>query len=435
MDSKTVQDYEQILQPKFLQTLQGIQGLSWSSFILDVKDGQYVLEVTAGNPESELWDQASIPLKKAFEDVTAKKLQVALSKASSIEEMRKVVPREAQPYNADSRNPFFLYSLGRSIGVEQLDYPGTLGGFITVTTDGSPRVYGLTNNHVINVGKTTNTQRESTLPPFLPSSCLSWLAFLHIYFGFWQHQSSDPGAAGDPTTIETGNTIYCPNYHDLEATKIHQHDPKLVNYKIGQLYAASGRTLPTPVVNALPCILDWALVDLNGPTRSQLFPNIAKLKYNFEPPRTNRQVLRPGYRANTPFPPGPVTYDPNIHLVPGMDVYKWGRTTGITSSQVMFTRRIINMAEVEQWKGTVHNPGGVTGVAELAVRPRNNEPFCQPGDSGSFVIDEEGHLVGLLWGLADDQDTIVTDIRVVFESIREKLGLGPNAVFGVALRP
>ncbi|KAK1955773.1 hypothetical protein LY78DRAFT_697546 [Colletotrichum sublineola] len=392
MDSKTVQDYEQILQPKFLQTLQGIQGLSWSSFILDVKDGQYVLEVTAGNPESELWDQASISLKKAFEDVTAKKLQVALSKASSIEEMRKVVPREAQPYNADSRNPFFLYSLGRSIGVEQLDYPGTLGGFITVTTDGSPRVYGLTDNHVINVGKTTNTQ------------------------------------PGDPTTIETGNTIYCPNYHDLEATKIHQHDPKLVNYKIGQLYAASGRTLSTPVVNALPCILDWALVDLNGPTRSQLFPNIAKLKYNFEPPRTNRQ-------ANTPFPPGPVTYDPNIHLVPGMDVYKWGRTTGITSSQVMFTRRIINMAEVEQWKGTVHNPGGVTGVAELVVRPRNNEPFCQPGDSGSFVIDEEGHLVGLLWGLADDQDTIVTDIRVVFESIREKLGLGPNAVFGVALRP
>ena len=82
-------------------------------------------------------------------------------KSKTFEEMRSVVPRMPQPYDEKNvNNPFGLYSLGRSIGVEQLDYPGTLGGFITVTRGDNSRVYGLTNNHVVNIGKATNTQRK-----------------------------------------------------------------------------------------------------------------------------------------------------------------------------------------------------------------------------------------------------------------------------------
>ncbi|KAF3761667.1 hypothetical protein M406DRAFT_324210 [Cryphonectria parasitica EP155] len=94
------------------------------------------------------------------------------------------------------------------------------------------------------------------------------------------------------------------------------------------------------------------------------------------------------------------------------------------------TRKVMKIADVETWKGSIYNPNGDVTVAELFVPPRRLEPFCQPGDSGSLVVDGEGHLVGLLWSLADD-DTIVTDIRVVFESIREKMELKADTVFGV----
>ncbi len=68
----------------------------------------------------------------------------------------------------------------------------------------------------------------------------------------------------------------------------------------------------------------------------------------------------------------------------------------------------------------------------MVVGPRRGVPFYDNGDSGSLVVDEQGHVVGLLWAQADD-DVTVTDIRVVFESIREKMGWGPNTVFSASI--
>lgn len=114
-----------------------------------------------------------------------------------------------------------------------------------------------------------------------------------------------------------------------------------------------------------------------------------------------------------------------------MTVYKWGRTTNVTSGDVGLVRSVLNLADVERWKGSIYNPNNATAVAELTVGPKSGIPFCEPGDSGSLVVDEEGHVVGLLWGRANT-DTVVTDIRVVFEAIREKLELGQSAVFDVS---
>lgn len=61
-----------------------------------------------------------------------------VAKAKTLQEMRHVAPRMAQPYDSNSKNPFQLYSLGRSIEVKQLDWPVTLGGFITVVSAGKP---------------------------------------------------------------------------------------------------------------------------------------------------------------------------------------------------------------------------------------------------------------------------------------------------------
>lgn len=116
-----------------------------------------------------------------------------------------------------------------------------------------------------------------------------------------------------------------------------------------------------------------------------------------------------------------------------MEVYKWGRTTGVRPGEVSLFRKVINMNEVEAWKGPIYNPTGAAAVSELFVPPTDGQPFCKPGDSGSFVVDKEGHLVGLLWGMGND-DAIVTDIRVVFESIREKMKLSAGAVIAVSAK-
>lgn len=116
-----------------------------------------------------------------------------------------------------------------------------------------------------------------------------------------------------------------------------------------------------------------------------------------------------------------------------MTVYKWGRTTSVTSGDVKDVRSVLNLSEVEGWHGSIHNPHRATEVAELVVGPTgiSRVPFCEPGDSGSLVVDEAGHVVGLLWARVN-QDTVVTDIRVVFEAIRAKLKLGQGAVFDVS---
>ncbi|KAI1313764.1 hypothetical protein F5Y03DRAFT_405224 [Xylaria venustula] len=252
---------------------------------------------------------------------------------------------------------------------------------------GKPRVYGLTNNHVVNIGKTTNIQ-----PP-------------------------------SPAHIETGNTIYCPNYHDLEATKIKTENSKISSYKVGQVKTASGRGLAIPAGAVHPCIIDWALINLNTETLKNMKSANPKLKASFQLPRTPQEQLTKPY-------PTTISYDPKVHLVPGMSVHKWGRTTGVTSGEVKLVRRVLNIAAVEKENGTIHNPSRATEIAELVVGPRRGQPFCETGDSGSLVVDDAGHVVGLLHALASD-DTLVTDIRVVFESIRAALRLGPTATFNI----
>lgn len=90
--------------------------------------------------------------------------------------------------------------------------------------------------------------------------------------------------------MEKENTIYCPNYHDLEATKVQQGDQKIQSYKLGTVYQASGRTLTLLPGTADYCILDWALIALNSPTLEHMKEVDRKLKPNFQIPRTEREV-------------------------------------------------------------------------------------------------------------------------------------------------
>lgn len=118
------------------------------------------------NHTSSAWAAAGAALKATFLKVTRQELHVDISETQPIEDLtrkKKYVPRtqakgKIQPYIRDSPNPFGLYSLGRSIGVAQLVGSGTLGGFITIRIQDELRLYGLTNNHVVNISAATNDQ-------------------------------------------------------------------------------------------------------------------------------------------------------------------------------------------------------------------------------------------------------------------------------------
>ena len=53
------------------------------------------------------------------------------------------------------------FALGRSVGVGKHPLPGTMGGYLLLTEKEVKRTYGLTNNHVVNVLKSTNQQGET----------------------------------------------------------------------------------------------------------------------------------------------------------------------------------------------------------------------------------------------------------------------------------
>jgi hypothetical protein len=108
----------------------------------------------------------------------------------------------------------------------------------------------------------------------------------------------------------------------------------------------------------------------------------------------------------------------------GLRVWKYGRTSGITEGLISQTQVELRVAELDVWKGgKVLNPANVVSTAEwVAYLPNGGRDFCDPGDSGSWVLDTSGRLVGLLWGKVNDR-CLVTDIHVVFASILDQADL------------
>lgn len=266
------------MQPRLLAALQSIQGLSWAAFSLLHEDGRYSLRIDTSEPSNPKWKEATVSLKAIFLPLTKKDLVVNVTEVRRFAEIRHVAHGEPQPYLKDGKNPFGIYSIGRSIGVEQLSGPGTLGGFITISEEGKSRVYGLTNNHVVNVGRTTNTQCKLQIGRTGVPDRLVYSRF---------------ATGSDPNYVETDNTIYCPNYNDLEATKFEAKNDKIQSHKLGQLGAASGRTLAFPQHAQHPCILDWALINLNNPTLRAMQERDSKLRPNFILDREEKDVSEP----------------------------------------------------------------------------------------------------------------------------------------------
>lgn len=151
-DDKVSQMYKTKLQPQILHELGSVQGLPWLSFTLvKIAANQYVFQISSDAPEDGRWQHLKCALQAKVLELPQLDLEVQIAEVShAIEIARLVPPAMEQPYDKQSKNLFGLYSIGRSIGVDQAVGAGTLGGFITINHKGEPRTYGLTNNHVAN---------------------------------------------------------------------------------------------------------------------------------------------------------------------------------------------------------------------------------------------------------------------------------------------
>jgi len=93
----------------------------------------------------------------------------------------------------------------------------------------------------------------------------------------------------------------------------------------------------------------------------------------------------------------------------GSVVLKSGRSSGVTYG-------IVN--------GTVSDvflPGGQKSV-EYAVVGQDKKLFSKEGDSGAWVIDSSGSLIGMVIGQGIRGQTYITPITEVFKDIEEKTG-------------
>lgn len=77
-------------------------------------------------------------------------------------------------------------------------------------------------------------------------------------------------------------------------------------------------------------------------------------------------------------------------------VFKIGRTTGIATGHLHPTR---SLSQMKCPPNATYPQGCIQKTYEhWTIQGAFDKPFIQPGDSGSWVLNEFGHLVGLLWG-------------------------------------
>jgi hypothetical protein len=80
------------------------------------------------------------------------------------------------------------------------------------------------------------------------------------------------------------------------------------------------------------------------------------------------------------------TYDPE-----GQTVWKVGRTSGRRAGRV-------SAVEVDNLVLRYEALGNIQFNGQLEIESTEPDPFAEPGDSGSLVVSDSGHAIGLLFG-------------------------------------
>ena len=341
-DDNMVEMYKTKLQPQILHELELVPGLPWLSFtLIQIAADQYMLQISSDAPEDGKWQHLKCALQANVLGLPQLHSEVQIAEVSHAIEIARLVPSgQIQPFNEQSKNPFGVYSIGRSIGVGQVLGAGTLGGFITISHKGKPRTYGLTNNHVANsllhrrgvwaaqpskkaeelnkrqkerMSSRTLEKREKYREKGQLDEDSEGLGMSRVEikmrrrirgakrleekfanqgkyyesksYHFQAQQNQGRCSAGNHSqTLWNENIIYCPAYCDWMATRgaecSNEHQP----HKLGKLREASGRTVAKHPGRNDYCVLDWALIDLNQKTLKRMrdMSGGHKLKPNFQ---------------------------------------------------------------------------------------------------------------------------------------------------------
>ncbi|RMJ21402.1 hypothetical protein PHISP_07724 [Aspergillus sp. HF37] len=356
----------------------------------------------------------------------------------------------------DRITPDRVPEMGYSIGIRDVGNAGTMGGFVTLTQNGVTHRGVLTNYHVV---------RPSDPNFGGPGHFLKQLDQFGSSSGALETADIVMEALAKPDADATSRDIY---------DRIQGLRDQIDRYRkrIAQ-NAMIGGAPQTWMVNAIPenerqirelynrhaiaqempyqwnvlhtsgktvlgrRICDWAFVDIPANSASWLFhanrmPHVP----------SNQAPWR--YRAGigNPAPEG-VELTEFGRLEKGQCFLKNGRTSRVTAGICNGARAVCNWTgkgrtrydhngkEVVLEQGTTEE---YVIVSKTVDQPeREQAPFAKLGDSGSFVLDVEGHVCGLLYGSLDGlcgpPDTagnyyvgagLVMDLPDLSESIRLK---------------
>ncbi len=107
-------------------------------------------------------------------------------------------------------------------------------------------------------------------------------------------------------------------------------------------------------------------------------------------------------------------------LYAGLDVFKVGRTTGLTVGAI---ERISSYVKVTRQSNSKQKAPMRTTLEIYAVRGLYDTLFNKAGDSGAWILDPLGDLVGLLWGGCEKSGHgYFTPIRLVIDDIEKFTG-------------
>ncbi|KOS46306.1 hypothetical protein ACN38_g2818 [Penicillium nordicum] len=348
---------------------------------------------------------------------------------------------------ADRLTPNAIPRMGYSIGIEGVNNAGTLGGFVTLTHGGTVRRGFLTNYHVIRPSESKDNAQflegldrygsspARPLNQVVRMECLarmdrdSTLARLKSSLNAMREQHSEisakvqerelVGATPHPRLLE-----WIENYDSHMEKLLSRHAAvERMPHVLGEMKFVSGEQLRNRR------LLDWAFVQLSREAEEQCF-------------RPNRMFqIPPAFLPESFTPPRPtmVIKEHDVlnefgSLKAGDYCVKNGRTTGVTAGICNGPKAYCN------WKFTTptrYSPSGepvdmsTTATEEFIIvteGPELGQPrraFCYDGDSGSFILNGDGAVTGLLWGGVSHEDLdvgLASSMPDVMESIKEKIG-------------
>ncbi|WP_159587881.1 hypothetical protein [Chelativorans xinjiangense] len=219
-----------------------------------------------------------------------------------------------------------------------------------------------------------------------------------LYIGrqrpLWTTTRNDPlrlGASISPTTVEYAGTLGC-FCRDDETGQRAVLSNNHVLADVNKVAPPTAVMQPGARDGGRPGPDDIAALTRFVPIQYEGVPNFvdaAVASLSEHEREEDRHTLYSG--EDTPEPAMTLTPEQLAEVLPGMTVFKTGRTTSFTRGSVRAVS--VNNFLVDMGDGLARFDDQI--VIEMDMSP--TRPFSRPGDSGSLIVDEGGRPVGLLF--------------------------------------